>query len=136
LRKGIEYFQQAIERDPEYALAYAALADCYIDLAGNTGYLPQSNIYHYAEAAATKALEIDDTLADAHSAFGSVKAIYKWDWAGAEREFKRAIALNPSSADAHGRYAQYLRYVGRFQEGLNEDKRAQDLDPLSLSMKS
>jgi serine/threonine protein kinase/tetratricopeptide (TPR) repeat protein len=131
LKKGVEYFQQAIEKDPGDALAYAGLADCYIDLGGSMGYLPQSEIFPKAEAAATKALEIDETLADAHAAFGSVKAMYKWDWTGAEREFKRAIALNPSSAHAHGRYAQYLIFTGQFDEGLTENKRAQDLDPLS-----
>jgi len=131
LKKGIEYFQQAIEKDPRDALAYAGLADCYIDLGGSMGYLPQGAVFPKAEAAATKALEIDDTLADAHAAMGSVNAIYRWDWTGAEREFKRAIALNPSSAHAHGRYAQYLMFTGRFEEGVTENKRAQDLDPLS-----
>ena len=131
LKKGIEYFQRAIDKDPGDALAYAGLADCYIDLGGNMGYLPRSDIFPKAEAAATKALEIDDTLAEAHTAFGSVKAIYKWDWTGAEQDFKRAIALDPSSANAHGRYAQYLMFTGRFDEALTENKHAQDLDPLS-----
>jgi len=131
LKKGIEYFQQAIEKDPGDALAYAGLADCYIDLGGVMGYLPQSEIFPKAKAAANRALQIDDTLAEAHAAFGSIKEFYEWDWAGAEREFKRAIALNPNSADAHNRYGGYLMSMGRFDEGLTETIRAQELDPLS-----
>jgi eukaryotic-like serine/threonine-protein kinase len=131
LKKAVEYFQQAIEKDPRDALAYAGLADCYIDLGGTMGYLPHGTVFPKAEAAATKALEIDDTLADAHAAMGSVNAIYRWDWTGAEREFKRAIALNPSNAHAHSRYAQYFMFTGRFEEGVTENKRAQELDPLS-----
>jgi eukaryotic-like serine/threonine-protein kinase len=131
LKKGIEYFQQAIDKDPGDALAYAGLADCYIDLGGSMAYLPQNETFPKAKAAATKALEIDDTLAEAHTAFGSIKGVYEWDWTGAEREFKRAIALNPSSARAHNRYAQYLMFMGRFDEGLTENGRAQDIDPLS-----
>ncbi len=94
-------------------------------------YLPQNETFPTAKAAATKALEIDDTLAEAHTAFGSIKGVYELDWSGAEREFKRAIALNPSSARAHNRYAQYLMFMGRFDEGLTENGRAQDIDPLS-----
>jgi DNA-binding winged helix-turn-helix (wHTH) protein/TolB-like protein/Tfp pilus assembly protein PilF len=131
LKKGIEYFRQAIEKDPGDALAYAGLADCYIDLGAIMAYLPQSEVFPRAKAAATKALEIDDTLAEAHAAFASVKGLYEWDWTGAEREFKRAIALNPNSADAHNRYGGYLMSMGRFDEGLTETIRAQDLDPLS-----
>jgi len=131
LKKGIEYFQQAIERDPSDALAYAGLADAYIRLGEGFGYVLESDVFPKAEAAAIKALEIDETLAEAHTAFGSVKALYKWDWTGAEREFKRAIALDPSNAHAHNRYALFLIQMGRFDEGLTESKRAEDLDPLS-----
>jgi eukaryotic-like serine/threonine-protein kinase len=131
LKKGIEYFQQAIEKDPNDALAYAGLADTYIRLGGGFGYVVESDVFPKAEAAAIKALEIDDTLAEAHTAFGSVKALYKWDWTGAEREFKRAIALDPSNAHAHNRYVLFLMWMGRFDEGLTESKRAEDLDPLS-----
>ena len=131
LKKGIEYFQQAIEKDPNDALAYAGLADTYIRLGGGFGYVLESDVFPKAEAAAIKALEIDDTLAEAHTAFGSVKALYKWDWTGAEREFKRAIALDPSNAHAHNRSVLFLMWMGRFDEGLTESKRAEDLDPLS-----
>jgi tetratricopeptide (TPR) repeat protein len=131
LKKGVEYFQQAIEKDPSDALAYAGLADTYLALGGDMGYLLQSDVFPKAEAAATKALEIDDTLAEAHTAFGSVKALDKWDWTGAEREFKRAIALDPNNAHAHNRYAQFFMWMGRFDDGLSENKRAQDLAPLS-----
>jgi len=131
LKKGIDYFQQAINKDPSDALAYAGLADAYIRLAGGFGYLLESDAFSKAEAAAIKALEIDDTLAEAHTAFGSVKALYKWDWTGAEREYKRAIVLDPSNAHAHNRYAVFLISMGRFDEGLTESKRAEDLDPLS-----
>jgi eukaryotic-like serine/threonine-protein kinase len=131
LKKGIEYFKQAIEKDPSNALAYAGLADSYMTMGGDFAYANQNEVFPAAEAAATKALEIDDTIGEAHTAFGSVKALYKWDWTGAEQEFKRAIALAPSNAHAHNRYAQYLMFVGRFEEAVAENRRAQDLDPLS-----
>jgi eukaryotic-like serine/threonine-protein kinase len=131
LKRGIAYFQQAIEKDPSDALAYAGLADAYVRLGGGFGYALVSDVFPKAEAAAIKALEIDDTLVEAHAAFGSVKALYKWDWTGSEREFKRAIALDPRNAPAHNRYAQLLTWTGRFDEGITENKRAQDLDPLS-----
>jgi TolB-like protein/Flp pilus assembly protein TadD len=131
LKRGIAYFQQAIEKDPSDALAYAGLADAYVRLGGGFGYALASDVFPKAEAAAIKALEIDDTLVEAHAAFGAVKALYKWDWTGSEREFKRAIALDPRNAHAHNRYAQLLTWTGRFDEGITENKRAQDLDPLS-----
>jgi TolB-like protein/Tfp pilus assembly protein PilF len=131
LKKGIEYFQQAIEKDPSDALAYAGLADAYVRLGGGFGYAPQNDVFPKAEAASIRALDIDDTLAEAHAAFGSVKSLYKWDWTGAETEFKRALALDPSNAYVHNRYAQFLVWTGRYDEGITENKRAQDLDPLS-----
>jgi TolB-like protein/tetratricopeptide (TPR) repeat protein len=131
LQKGIEYFQLAIERDPGNALAYAGLADSYISIGGSMAYLPQKDLFPKAKAAATKALEIDDTLAEAHTAIGSVKALYDWDWKGAEAEFKRAIALNPSSTYSHNRYGQLLLFMGRFDESIREYQRAQELDALS-----
>jgi eukaryotic-like serine/threonine-protein kinase len=131
LQKGIEYFEQAIERDPGNAQAYAGLAGCYNDLAGGMAYLPPKENFSKAKAAATKALELDDTLAEAHAALGWVKWGYDWDWSSAEREFRRAIELDPSSAVAHGRYATYLVTMGRFDEGVAEGRRAQELDPLS-----
>lgn len=131
LKKGIEYFQQAIEKDPSNALAYAGLADTYVRLGGGFGYVLESDVLPKAEAAAIKALEVDETLSEAHAAFGSVKSLYKWDWTGAEQEFKRAISLDPSNAHVHNRYALFLIMIGRFDEGIAENKRAQNLDPLS-----
>ena len=131
LEKGVEYFERSIERDPGNAPAYAGLADCYDDLGGGMAYLPPKETFPKAKAAATKALELDDSLAEAHTALGWVKWGYDWDWPGAEREFKRAIELNPSSAVAHSRYASYLVTMSRLDEGVAEGRRAQDLDPLS-----
>jgi eukaryotic-like serine/threonine-protein kinase len=131
LKKGIEYFQQAIDKDPGDALAYAGLADAYVRLGGGFGYALQNDVFPKAEAASIRALEIDDTLVEAHAAFGSVKALYKWDWTGAETEYKRALALGPNNAQAHNRYGQFLVWTGRDDGGITENKRAQDLDPLS-----
>ncbi|MBI3950523.1 MAG: tetratricopeptide repeat protein [Acidobacteria bacterium] len=125
--------QQAIERDPNYALAYAGLADYYISrgtFAG--GVLPPSEAMPKARAAVMKALAIDETLAEAHTSLAWVKMDYDWDWAGAEREYQRAIELNPSHWQAHFWYGFYLAAMGRFDEAVAEMKRAQELDPLSL----
>src|SRR5712692_5208463 len=130
--KGIEYFQQAIAKDPTYALAYSGLADCYSLLASNGGFVPPKQAFPRAKEAATKALAIDDTLAEAHTSLGYIQTFYDWDWSGAEREFQRAIALNPGYAEAHYYYGLALRNTGRLQEALAETKRAQELDPLSL----
>jgi TolB-like protein/Tfp pilus assembly protein PilF/predicted Ser/Thr protein kinase len=129
--KGIEYFQQAIEKDPTYALAYSGLADCYTGLAVY-GFVPSKEAFPRAKKAAQKALELDDTLAEAHASLAYVEAIYGWDWSGAEREIQRAIELNPSSANAHRLYGQVLRNTGRLEEAIAEGKRARELDPLSL----
>jgi len=130
LKKGIEYFQQAIEKDPGYALAYAGLADSYSTLGVGWQYLPPSDTLPKAKAAAMKALQLDDTLAEAHAAL-AFAAFFDWDWPSAEREFKRAIELNPNSALSHNRYADYLETTGRFDESMAEAQRAQELDPLS-----
>jgi serine/threonine protein kinase/tetratricopeptide (TPR) repeat protein len=131
-KKGIEYFQQAIAIDPTYALAYAGVADCYTGLAG-FGFVPAKEGYPRALEAALKALEIDDNLAEAHASLAFTKSNYDWDWSAAEREFKRAIELNPGSATAHHFYGLALAYMGgRFEEAIDESKRALDLDPLSL----
>jgi TolB-like protein/Flp pilus assembly protein TadD len=131
LKKGIEYFEQAIDKDPGNAQAYAGLSDCYNDLGGDMAYLPPKETFPKAKAAAMKALEIDATLAEAHTALGRVKFSYDWDWTDAERELRRAIELNPNSAIAHNRYAEYLATVGRFQDGVAECRQTQELDPLS-----
>jgi serine/threonine protein kinase/tetratricopeptide (TPR) repeat protein len=131
VKKGIDYFQQAIEKDPGYALAYAGLADSYSTLGGGWVYLPPIDSLPKAKAAAMKALEIDDTLAEAHAALAYVVYYADWDWPRAEREFKRAIELNPNSALAHDRYAKCLNTRLRFKESMSEAQRAQELDPLS-----
>ena len=113
LQKGIEYFEQAIEKDPSNAQAYAGLVSCYNDLGGGFAYLPPKDNFLKAKAAATKALEIDDSLAEAHSELGWTKWQYDWDWSGAEKESKLAIELKPSSAITHFRYAEYLMVMGR-----------------------
>jgi TolB-like protein/DNA-binding winged helix-turn-helix (wHTH) protein/Flp pilus assembly protein TadD len=130
INKGIEYFQQAIEKDPGYALAYAGLADSYVLLA-DWSFMAPKEAYPRAKVAALKALEMDETLGEAHASLGAARAHYDWDWVGAEKEFKRAIELNPSYATAHQWYAVYLSAMGRHHEALAEAKRAQELDPLS-----
>jgi len=131
LRRGIEYFQEAVIRDPNYAAAYAGLADCYI-LLGLNGSAPRE-VMPKAKAAALKALEIDDALAEAHTSLAGVKTFYEWDWAGAEREFRRALELDPNYAPAHHWYANiFLDPQGRYQEAIAEMHLAQKLDPVNL----
>jgi Tfp pilus assembly protein PilF len=134
MQKSIEYFQQAIERDPNFALAYSGLADAYDLLAAPdaAGGLPANEAMPKAKAAALKALEIDDALAEPHVSLAHVKYYYDRDWVGAEREYKRAIELNPNYPTAHQWYAVYLMSAGRFDEALAETRRAQELEPLSL----
>jgi len=131
LRKSIEYFTEALDKDPAYAQAYAGMADSYNTLA-RFNFLRPQEAYPKARAAATKALEIDETLAEAHSSLAVVKMDYEWDLPGAEREFKRAIELNPSYASAHQWYGLLLMSRGQTEEALAETKHAQQLDPLSL----
>ena len=135
-QKALQYFQQAIERDPNFALAYSGLADTYALLGDPQagGSMPPNEMLPKAKAAALKALEIDETLAEPHVSLAHVKYMYDRDWAAAEREFKRAIELNPNYSVAHHWYAIYLSAVGRQREALAEMRRAQDLDPLSLSI--
>ncbi len=132
LERGVEYFKQAIEKDPHYALAYDGLADSYYLLAG-TAYGAQSpqEAIPRAKAAALKALQIDDTLAEAHASIASV-LLSEWDWPGAEKEYKRSIALNPGYATVRQWYAFYLMAMGRLEEALAEAKHAHELDPLSV----
>ena len=131
LEKSIDYFQQAIDHDPGYALAYAAMADAYVTLGGTWIYLSPSDSLPKAKSAAMKALELDDAVAEAHTALAYVLFYADFDWAGAEREFKRAIELNPNSALSHHRYSECLKTRQRFAESLTEAQKAQDLDPLS-----
>jgi TolB-like protein/Tfp pilus assembly protein PilF len=129
IRKATGEFQEAIERDPNYALAHAGLADCYLLLEQYTG-APGSEILPKARAAAARALQIDESLAEAHTSMAHVHE-QAWEWAEAEKEYKRAISLNPNYPTAHQWYQNYLRTTGRFDEALAEIKRAQRLDPLS-----
>jgi len=131
LKKGIDFFQQAIDKDPSYALAYAALADSYASAGGVWGLLPPSETLPRAKAASMKALELDDTLAEAHTALATAELFYDWDWATSEREFKRAIELSPSSAVCHVRYSLSLAIMRRFDQSMAEAQQAQLLDPLS-----
>jgi len=135
-RKAIEYFQLAIEKDPTYALAYTGLADCYsvLGTSYNVASLSPSEAIPKAKAAATKALEMDDTLAEAHTSLAYIRLNYDWDWAGAEREFKRAIELDPNYANAHHWYSHYLMAMSRPEESLAESKRALELDQLDMVM--
>jgi TolB-like protein/predicted Zn-dependent protease len=130
LKRAVQYFQQAIEQDPFNASAYAELAQCYADL-GTFAYAPPTEVLPKAMDAATKALALNDALADARAALGYAKFAYKMDWAGAETELKRAIELNPGSVDAHYDYAQFLATQGRIEESIQEGHRAQELDPVS-----
>jgi serine/threonine protein kinase/Tfp pilus assembly protein PilF len=134
LTKAIEYFNQAIEKDPGFALAYAGLANCYVLHHGNAQ--PPREKMPKARAAAMRALELDETLSEAHTSLARVMAVYDWDWPGAEKEFRRAIELNPRDALAHQWYGGYFELMGRRDEALAERKKALDLDPLSLASNS
>lgn len=131
LRKSVEYFERAIAREPEYALAYAGLADSYSVWVANA-YPVAQDLVPKARAAAGKAIELDPTLADPHAALGLVLSTYGWDWKGAEMEFKRAITLNPNSSTAHQWFGNLLLRLLRFDEALQQLQMAQSLDPLSL----
>jgi tetratricopeptide (TPR) repeat protein len=134
IKKGINYFQQAIECDPRFALAYAGLADSYIVLgSGGVSALAPREAVPRAKEAAVKALELDDTLAEAHAVLGHCLAIYDWNWRDAENEFQRAIKLNPNYATAHHWYAFVcLTASGRLEKAIAEERLAQELEPLSL----
>jgi tetratricopeptide (TPR) repeat protein len=130
LHKAHADFRRAIELDPTYALAYSGLADTYT-LLGSYGVLPMREAYTLGRAAALKALELDDTLGEAHNSFAAISADFYWEWAEAERHFKRAIELSPNDETALGFYATYLAYMGRHEEALTFATRARDLDPAS-----
>ena len=132
LKKSVDYFNQAIEKDPSYALAYSGLADAY-GLIPNYGAGSPQEFAPKARAAAKRAVELDDTLAEAHASLAAILAGYDWNWAAATKEFQRAIELNPNYATAHHWYSDtVLLPMGRFDEAVAEMKRAQELDPLSL----
>ncbi|MGA2865703.1 MAG: adenylate/guanylate cyclase domain-containing protein [Verrucomicrobiota bacterium] len=129
LKKGLNYLEQALAQDPDYALAYAGLADCYVVLPDCTA-APAKEAVPKARAAALKALELDNTLGEAHAALALAKEC-EWDWTAAEAEFRRAIELSPNYATAHHWYSILLHTTGRFEEARREILRAQELDPLS-----
>lgn len=131
LRTAIKYFEDAIKKDPDYARAYAGLADCYALLGGYSG-LTQPEFASQARAAALRALQIDPLLPEGHAALGLIVQNYDWDWQTAGNEFRRAIELNSNYATAYQWYAEHLMWRGRFEEALQQSEQARQLDPLSL----
>jgi eukaryotic-like serine/threonine-protein kinase len=129
-RQAIEYYQEAIGIDSSYAPAYAGLAVTYINLGSWTASLPPGAVYSEARAAALEAIERDSTLAEAHIALGRVKQLFEWDWAGADAEFRRGIALNPTATYAQAIFANYLMSMGRFEEAVAFSRQAVERDPL------
>lgn len=135
IHKAIDYFQQAVALDAGYALAYAGLADCYV-VAFGYEFLPSREAAGRAEAAAQQALQLDETLAEAHASLAFIKAFYRGDFSGAGEEFPKALELNPNYATAHQWHSLYLAAMGRSERALIEIKRALDLDPVSLIINS
>jgi tetratricopeptide (TPR) repeat protein len=133
LLKSINLFTQALDIDPTFALAYSGMADAYVQLGYGNGLAP-GDAFPKARAAATRALQLDSTLAEPHATLGFVHMYYDWDWKHADAEFLRAIALNPSYATAHEWYGLFLAAMGRFKEANEQEKRAEDLDPLSVAV--
>jgi tetratricopeptide (TPR) repeat protein len=129
-KKAMDYFNQAVARDPNYALAYASLADAYV-FSGVSGRVAPKQVWQEAKSAAVQALKIDNMLPEAHISLALVLECYDWDWPGAEIEFKRAIQLNRNSATAHHWYGDFLTRLGRFEEAKAELRKAQGFDPLS-----
>jgi TolB-like protein/tetratricopeptide (TPR) repeat protein len=127
--KAVEYFQAAIAKDPNDALSYAGLANAYRGL--SSLYMAPLDAMPKAKAAAVRALELDESLAEPHASLGAAKLFHDWDWPGAEKEFRRALELNPSLVEAHLGEATYLATLGRFDDALAEDKLALSLDPAS-----
>jgi serine/threonine protein kinase/Tfp pilus assembly protein PilF len=135
LRKSVECYLEAVRRDPEFALAYTGLGESYLFL-GDWRVLPLHAAYNEARKAATTALRIDDTLAEAHLLSGEIKMFCDWDWAAAQEELTGALAINPACAEAHHMYAHFLELHGRFDDALTEMSRAIDLEPVSPSLHS
>jgi len=131
--KAIDYFNQAIATDPKYALAYSGLADCYLSMA-TYGMYPSEEGFSKVKETAKKALAIDDTLAEAHTSLAHLTWLHEWNWADGEREFRRAIELDPNYPTAHQWYATYLSSMARHEEAIAEITRAQELDPLSITI--
>jgi len=130
-QRAVEYFQQAVAKDPDYARAYAGLSDSYALMSGYS-FAPQNEFMPKARAAALRAVELDKNLAEAHTSLALITENYDWDWQNAEKEYRLAIQLDPNYATAHHWYAEYLAHQGRFDEAFAESERARQLDPLSL----
>jgi TolB-like protein/DNA-binding winged helix-turn-helix (wHTH) protein/Tfp pilus assembly protein PilF len=130
LQKAVEFFEQAIERDPDYALAYVGLADSWVPRAWYA-YLPPKEAFPRAKQAVTRALQLDPGLAEAHTTLAFLNLYHDWNWAAADREFRRAIELNPNYANAHHWYAEYLSLIGQHETAIREAERARELDPMS-----
>jgi len=135
-RKAIQYFEEAIAKDPDYALAYLELARCYIMLGQPLGAMPHREAMPKAKELAMKALEIDDKLGAAHARLAYVKAEYEWQWEEAENEYKLALELDPSAADTYQGYAFLLGVMGRFDEAISMTRRGIELNPLSLGYRT
>jgi eukaryotic-like serine/threonine-protein kinase len=129
--KSLEYFQQAIQKDPNFALAHAGAAESYCAL-GNFNVRRPKDVYPKSRSAALTALKLDELLGQAHTVLATVKLAYDWDWSGAEKEFQRSLEINPSDSDAHYQHGYYLAFIGKFEEAISEMRRAQELDPVSL----
>ena len=129
VRKAMEHFERALEKDPDSALAYTGLADAYNNLSLSQG--PAKKLFPRAKEFADKALRLDDSLAEAHTAMGYIQMVYEWDWSEAERSFKRALELKPGHSDAHAQYADLLTVTGRSEKALAEMALALELSPLS-----
>lgn len=135
LRRAIERFQDAVEMDPRFALAYSGLADCYATL-GYLNHMSPAEAFPAARRCATKALELDPSLAESHASMAFVKLYFDWDWSGADVDFRRAIALDPNYAPTHQWYSIYLLAAGRVSEALHEIQLARQCDALSVPINS
>jgi len=135
IEKARGYFEEAIHDDPQYAPAYSGLADYYSVLPFYSNSSPD-DVFPKAKAAVAKALELDDSLAEAHASLAYIRTYYDWDWVDAEREFQRALVLNPNDATVHRRYSRYLSSLGRIDAALEEIRRAQLLDPLATPIRA
>lgn len=133
LKTAIRYFEEAIEKDPHYAVAWAGIADSY-NLLGEYGNILRKDLYPKAKAAVNKALEIDNRLAEVHTSLASILMLSEWDWANSEKEFKLALELNPNYATAHHWYSQWFLNMGRLEESLQMISRAAELDPVSQAI--
>ncbi|MFN2399001.1 MAG: protein kinase [Gemmatimonadaceae bacterium] len=130
-RTGIELFERALAEDPTFAMAYSGLADAYM-LMGSFGSLGREGAYAPGKAAALKALALDSTLAEAHTSLAFVRMVYEWDWQGGEQALRRALMLDPNHVNAHHWYGLYFAATGRLEDGLRENERALELDPLLI----